>query len=383
MHSHRHNEAKSGLTNTAIPLSDTPLYRQLKNFRDAKIDSGVENKDEDLISEVCVTLIRTIITTLKEFNALDRLNAPHSFIHIYSSELQALRMITAIIGELNLHYKAVDPKLATFLHYCHSLNDELQMKYALSNSGHSLTAVINELVVKLAALDALDVVDNLDTLNNVDENEMTAVSVSQQDKINDEWIIAEINSILNQSSEQEEKLSTPILHASPIMNITNTSGNEKHRMLAPARPSMSAAVSPRNDASFIPQQNSFNMMPPSMGVHPQPEQQQPLVTYNPAVQPTMAYTPIQHYMVVTPGGKNRFGYEKPRTLMSTGPLMPEATPHWNHAPFIPQPVAQPNANHIAYLAQGFFNKTRQSQDGANMNYFAAAQGAKKHILRRY
>jgi hypothetical protein len=98
-----------------LVIDSTPLYMKLKKFHEAKTDNNFSEQDTKIIVESYIPLMKKIIASMAKVPRVERHRNINNFIDSYLFELQALRMLAIICGEL---ISPKDSNLRDFLYYC-------------------------------------------------------------------------------------------------------------------------------------------------------------------------------------------------------------------------------------------------------------------------
>jgi hypothetical protein len=104
-------------------IDDTPFYKKLRQFHEAKTENEVGLEDQDLVLTIYIPLMKSIIATFQK--QADYKTNVNLFLHSYLFELQALSMLATLCGELSLGFPALDYKLTDFLSQCYLIRNEV------------------------------------------------------------------------------------------------------------------------------------------------------------------------------------------------------------------------------------------------------------------
>ncbi len=109
----------SSFNHAKLVIENTPLYTKLKNFHEAKTNNDTTTEYTNVISNSYIPLMKKIIASMDKITAQERDANIQSFIDNYLFELQALRMLAIICGELiNNNHSNVNNNFDNFRHYC-------------------------------------------------------------------------------------------------------------------------------------------------------------------------------------------------------------------------------------------------------------------------
>ncbi len=104
-------------------IDDTPFYKKLRQFHEARMDNKVGLEDQDLVLTIYIPLMKSIIESFKK--QADYKTNVNLFLQCYLFELQALSMLAALCGEVSMGFPALDYKLTDFLSACYLIRNEV------------------------------------------------------------------------------------------------------------------------------------------------------------------------------------------------------------------------------------------------------------------
>ena len=153
-------ERAKNRSRTCSVIQNSTLYKSLITFHQLKDNNNDENVKRKLILSTYIPAIKKIIAILNQKGTSERTESPQIFLEASLFQIQALRMLAAICGELALPYKGLEPNTISFLNFCakkvknkvgHALIDmefdeEMQQPGALSflNQIEALVEAINK-----------------------------------------------------------------------------------------------------------------------------------------------------------------------------------------------------------------------------------------------
>jgi hypothetical protein len=141
----------SSFNHARLVIDNTPLYTKLKKFHEAKTDNESTVEYTQVVTNSYMPLMKKIITRMDKMTPQQRAINVNLFINNYFFELQALRMLAIICGELINNNLSTNNAFDEFRQYC---------RYSVRNvAGHALVDMetplgfFNALKLKLDRLD--------------------------------------------------------------------------------------------------------------------------------------------------------------------------------------------------------------------------------------
>jgi hypothetical protein len=104
-------------------IDDTPFYKQLRHFHEAKIDNEVGLEDQDLVLTIYIPLMKSIIETFKKQD--DYKTNGNLFLQSYLFQLQALSMLATLCGEVSIGFPVLTYELTEFMSACYMIRNEV------------------------------------------------------------------------------------------------------------------------------------------------------------------------------------------------------------------------------------------------------------------